>query len=334
MTVSIIIPVFNVENYIEECLMSVMAQTFTDYECILIDDCGNDKSIKIAESVIADYQGRATFKICYHDRNRGVSAARNTGLKAATGDYLYFLDSDDKIFPKELEQLVALVKKNPGVDVVHSTLVTDNDKGAHRFSFEEFPEYSNNLSWIQNLFLDYGKRIPIVIGCKLLRKNLLVDNDISFLEGAIHEDVKFFFELIGITKSIAFCKEKGYWYRTSNGQSIMHDSDMSRHFRAYLEIIKAIPDKSTNTAQQRFISQFVYFQIYGTLLDMCDNKDQMLKEFKDAVEVIKHKYRQKSEEKKLFVRTLQLLLCLPPRFVQSRFCIKAFIEISKLLYPI
>lgn len=83
MKVSIIIPTYNVENYIEDCLRSVMSQTFTDYECIVVDDFCKDNSIKVAEKVIADYHGEAIFKIIRHESNRGASAARNTGIKAA-----------------------------------------------------------------------------------------------------------------------------------------------------------------------------------------------------------------------------------------------------------
>ena len=95
-SISIIIPVYNVEKYIEACLHSVMAQTYTGpMECILVDDCGQDNSIGVAEKMISDYQGTIHFRILHHDHNRGQSAARNTGMDAATGEYIFFSDSDD-----------------------------------------------------------------------------------------------------------------------------------------------------------------------------------------------------------------------------------------------
>ena len=91
--VSIIIPVYNVEPYIEECLHSVYEQTTdTEIECLIVDDKGNDNSIHIAETFVATHNDKAKtkFKIIYRDTSGGLSAARNTGIKAATGEYLYF----------------------------------------------------------------------------------------------------------------------------------------------------------------------------------------------------------------------------------------------------
>lgn len=81
--VSIIIPVNNVSDYVEECLQSVAAQTYTAIECIIVDDCGTDDSMQKVESFITNYQGPITFKILHHEHNRGLSAARNTGIDAA-----------------------------------------------------------------------------------------------------------------------------------------------------------------------------------------------------------------------------------------------------------
>ena len=96
--ISIIIPIYNVEPYIEDCLQSVMRQTYRGMmECILVDDCGTDNSMKVAEQLIKIYNGPIDFKVLHHEHNRGLSAARNTGIDAACGDYVYFLDSDDWI---------------------------------------------------------------------------------------------------------------------------------------------------------------------------------------------------------------------------------------------
>ena len=98
MKLSIIIPVYHVAPYIEDCLRSVMRQTYQGaMECLIVDDCGTDDSMAIAERTIATYEGPIVFQVLHHERNRGLSAARNTGTLAAKGDYLYYLDSDDEI---------------------------------------------------------------------------------------------------------------------------------------------------------------------------------------------------------------------------------------------
>ena len=86
MKVSIIIPVYNAAPYIKKCLQSVVDQTYNDFECILVDDCGLDNSIELAQEFIKDYNGNITFSILHHDHNRGQSAARNTALHYAKGD--------------------------------------------------------------------------------------------------------------------------------------------------------------------------------------------------------------------------------------------------------
>ena len=123
--VSIIIPVYNVEPYIEECLQSVANQTMTEgVECIIVDDCGQDNSMEIVHSFVKNYKGNVNFRVLYHGKNRGLSAARNTGIMAATGKYLYFLDSDDRISHECMKQFQQKIDKYGNVDLVHG--VSDN----------------------------------------------------------------------------------------------------------------------------------------------------------------------------------------------------------------
>jgi glycosyltransferase involved in cell wall biosynthesis len=101
--VSIIIPVYNVEPYIERCLLSAL------------NHCGQDNSIQIAKQILSIHPNGVKAQIFYHEKNEGLSVARNTGIKAATGEYLYFLDSDDEI---TLNCIEILTKESEGYDVV------------------------------------------------------------------------------------------------------------------------------------------------------------------------------------------------------------------------
>ncbi len=106
MKISIIVPVYNVAPYIAACLQSVMHQTCQDaLECILVDDCGTDNSMEVVGETLKAYKGPIDFKVVHHTQNRGLSAARNTGMAEATGDYVYFLDSDDEIAPDCIQRL-------------------------------------------------------------------------------------------------------------------------------------------------------------------------------------------------------------------------------------
>lgn len=118
LAVSVIIPVYNVSLYVERCLQSVLAQTYPVRECIIVDDASPDDSIAKCERLIDSYEGDMRFLILHHSKNRGLSAARNTGLKAATGGYIFFLDSDDEITPDCIERLSTPIEKDPSIEMV------------------------------------------------------------------------------------------------------------------------------------------------------------------------------------------------------------------------
>lgn len=111
--ISVIIPFYNVAPFIEECLDSVAKQTYTDLEVLLIDDCGSDESLMLAERFCATYNGPIRFRIVHHSVNRGLSAARNTGLDEASGEYISFVDSDDYIAPDYFQELYDLLSEHP-----------------------------------------------------------------------------------------------------------------------------------------------------------------------------------------------------------------------------
>ena len=331
MTISIIIPFYNVEKYLEECLLSVMSQTFTDYECILVDDCGTDNSLKIAERLIAEYKGSSSFRIIRHERNKGVSAARNTGVNAAKGDFLFFLDSDDKIYPSVLEKAIKTAQKYPNANFVQCNFDVENGANYGQFAEGKYPEFSDDSSWIQNLLKDYG--IPLTVTAKLIKRQFFIENGLFFKEGIIREDTEWYIRLMGWIKSIAFCDTAYYWYRTSNETSIMHNDDKTEQVLSCLEILKGFACNIQNNAQLRFLTELAIFEMHGVLLNKCKDKEYAVEELNKTIEFIQQKYRQNSKKRDLLLTSLQLLK-LPNPLIHNRFFTKAYIEVSKLLYPI
>ena len=116
--VTIIIPVYQVSAYVERCILSVMDQDYDAIECIIVDDATQDDSIEQCERLIERYNGPILFKILHHQYNRGLSAARNTGTDAASGDYLYYLDSDDEITTDCIEKLMAYAVSYPEAEMI------------------------------------------------------------------------------------------------------------------------------------------------------------------------------------------------------------------------
>lgn len=184
MKISIIIPVYNVSVYIEGCIKSVMNQTYRDIECILVNDASPDDSIDIAKHLIANYTGPIQFRILNHEHNTGVSAARNTGIEAATGDYLYFLDSDDEITPDCIEKLSHPILKDPTIEMVEGCyVIISKDYGNHitekTFSRPQIEVTSKES--VRNFYFarKYENRLPVN---KLTQKNFIQKNKLYFKE--------------------------------------------------------------------------------------------------------------------------------------------------------
>jgi len=214
--ITIIVPIYKVESYIRRCLESVIAQE-TDslrMECILVDDSSPDNSMKIARQVLDDYHGNITFKVLHHERNRGLSAARNTGIMAAKGDYIFFLDSDDWLTSKSLSKMFAVLSDYPGCPLVIGQYVQDS---------RTLPAYEKtglltDTQEIKQKFLE--ERIPVHAWNKLVKRSLILDSSLFFVEGTIFEDEWWSYRLFNVVDSVFLLPEEVYVYET-NPSSIM-----------------------------------------------------------------------------------------------------------------
>lgn len=239
--VSIIVPVYNVAEYITECFNSVASQTFTGgMECIFVDDCGTDDSVDIVRSLISSYHGNVRFRVVNHDHNKGLSAARNTGIRNAKGDYLYFIDSDDSITSDCIEKLTTLAEKYPGVEIVQGSAKSNSDWLMLKWNLT--PEYSESFKWIRTTML---KRyvLPMTAWNKLVRRDFVLEHELYFAEGMIHEDEVWNFMLSKYVHRIAFCFDATYNYRV-NDEGIMHQ--VKANPKRYLPIVDFM-SKHTST---------------------------------------------------------------------------------------
>ena len=135
---SVVMPVYQVERYIGKAIKSIQAQTFEDWELIVVDDCTPDRSGKIAAGIA---ENDMRIRIVRHGENKGLSAARNTGAEAAAGKYIWFMDSDDYVDASLLEKVYKSVEKNPAKFVVFGLLEEYFDKkGAFSYSHEVKPK--------------------------------------------------------------------------------------------------------------------------------------------------------------------------------------------------
>lgn len=233
MKVSVIIPVYNVAPYIIQCLDSIYQQTYQNLEVILVNDCGTDNSMEIIEQYLTPEMRQVT-KVVHHEKNRGLSAARNTGIEHATGKYLLFVDSDDSISLNALSLMINMAEENNlqlvlgeyykineekkkyiQVDLKEN-LITDNETALNQYA---------NLKWYN-------------IACnKLLLTDFVRNNELYFKEGYIFEDELWSFMLATKVERMGVVREALYNYY-ARPNSIM---DSNRGSRRWLKFLKLLP---------------------------------------------------------------------------------------------
>lgn len=222
--VSIIVPTYNVAPYIYACLESVANQTYQGpVECLIVDDCGLDDSIQIAEDFMASYQGETDFRIIHRAANGGLSAARNTGLEYATGDYVYFLDSDDQLTPSCISSLVQPLEEEPYDFVIGNfemtgPLVRNVDlklNGGTVLRDESILSHFVQSDWYEMAWN------------KLVRRDLLQENGLFFKDGIILEDALWSFRLALAAKSMRVVDSICYIYFKREG-SITTSASLER----------------------------------------------------------------------------------------------------------
>lgn len=204
--VSVIIPIYKVEKFIERCVKSLMEQTQQDVEYIFVDDASPDGSIAVLRNVLADYPEQSNYvKILTHAENKGLPAARNTGLSVARGEYIFHCDSDDFVEPDMLEQLY------------HKAIETDADivwcdwyltfENSERYMKQ--PVYGTPLEALKAML---GGAMKYNVWNKLIRRSLYMENKIKFPAGyGMGEDMTIML-LFAYAKKIAYLPHAFYHY--------------------------------------------------------------------------------------------------------------------------
>ena len=207
--VSIIIPIYKVEPYVERCIDSVLSQTYHNLEVILVDDCTPDRSMELAKEYVAKSPLAKDLSFIYlqHEHNRGLSAARNTGIDAAQGDYLYFLDCDDEITGDCIASLVKQLEIDD-YDCVIGNLVAKGTDHPY-FKFQMGAIFKGTEEILQSYLS--GKWYPMAQN-KLCRLSFLKKHSLYFEEGLIHEDELWSFQLACTLQTLCTVNHVSYIY--------------------------------------------------------------------------------------------------------------------------
>lgn len=330
LSVSIIIPVYNVESYIVRCLQSVMAQTYDGpIECLLVDDDSIDNTTEVVERALAGYDGHISFKVLHHEKNRGQSAARNTGTKAAIGDYVYYLDSDDAMTPDCLALMVKEVEKHSGVEMVIGAYKCLEDKSEREVSQYSYGAgYFDDNAKIRLLFFKEGFGFSSVVWNKLIKRDFIISNSLLFKEGVIHEDDHWCFYAYKKLNIISIIEEVTYLYHIRGGSTMtaltnqktavnlcaiiedwVDDFDgFGRSLQVYLglelllmKVYPYLPKKETRRMYMKFFVELLRMREYKIVFYFAVNRFVKWRYFKLTYKMIPKAYREESKKLTDFV---------------------------------
>lgn len=276
--VSIVIPVYKVEKYLDTCIESVIKQTFKGYEVILVDDGSPDHCPQLCDEW-AEKDSRISV---IHRENGGLSAARNTGVKAAKGAYLYFLDSDDELTPDALEVMFNHVEAHPKVDLVQGGFFEKKEDAGKPTPYN-LPEYTEDIRIIKNTLLTFDGNL-IKAQSRLVRRDFFINSNLWFKEGIIHEDNYWTFFLAKCVRTMCFCNKRTYYHRM-NPESITHKINIEKEYKAFRTIIEDQCDNIDDflVGRQRELILETLLTALNKLQDFSEEKKQHL------IDVVKSK---------------------------------------------
>lgn len=196
--VSVIVPAYNAEKTVKRCLESVLQQTYSDFEIIVINDGSSDNT----ESIVNEIAGKDTRVKYHYQQNQGVSQTRNNAIDLSSGEYVTFLDSDDWVEPEFMSKMVATAIKNDA-DFVYSNWLTETQTGISHSCVRGFDTNCNHATELLKHYILY--RDGCAPWAKLYKRNIIVENKIKFNPLLpLAEDYVFILEYLSKSKSIAY----------------------------------------------------------------------------------------------------------------------------------
>ena len=253
---SIIIPVYNVEKYLTKCIETVFAQTYTNYEVILVDDGSTDSSSGICDKLANNNEKIRTI----HQKNQGLSAARNTGIDNAIGEYLVFLDSDDYWDDvNALQEISQIIDEKQAEVVTWSLKKYIEDTGKIEAKYKQFPTLcKTGKTEIIKAILQSG--LYRACACdKAVKRSLVTENSLYFKLGDTSEDIEWAAELMIYMKTIEILPKDFYVYRQRSGsitktKSQKNINDLVKHIENCIQFGEAISDKLFSEVYWGYVS--------------------------------------------------------------------------------
>ena len=333
--ISIIIPVFRVRKYIEECIDSIIIQECegVDLECILVNDCTPDDSIEVVIKKLHNYHGRINFIIKHHDVNRGHCAARNTGLLYASGDYVLFVDSDDILAPKAIQYFhEELIKISSGeVDVIMGNAFDCMEKRSiMRFDSEDPILIDNtNEDALRKLL---SRELFHTSWNKFVKRSFFTEQNLLFEEGIINEDLLWSYLIFLHAKRVLILPKVTYTYCNDNPSNITNTSDkkIAQIIRSRTIICKKILDNPPKNSWPEYYTYIFFVLLRGIYLY---ENNVISRELSYALYNQRARLLREVKNKKYYLLYLFILTSVKPFFYITKLKLyrRYFDRISKIL---
>ena len=271
--VSIIIPLYNSENKISGCLKSAMNQTESDIEIIVVNDGSTDKSGDVCDELSAD-DDRITV---IHQSNKGAGSARNKGLELAKGEYLYFLDSDDKMEPNLVEEnLHVLSQYNTDVLIFGYTKVEKGRKNTLEVNTRLKERQLHSKQEIkEHLCRILEDGATFAVWNKMFKRDLIVANNIKYPDMKRNQDMAFTLEALKHANSISVNPKK-YYYYSFNSEAFKYDQDLIKHhliiYRKFYQLYENWMEYSHNRAYAVRLFTLYFFHSVPFFIVTQDNQ--------------------------------------------------------------
>lgn len=267
MKISVIVPVYNVEEYLKKCLNSIVEQNYRDLEILLIDDGSTDNSVRICEEFAAKDERILLIRQC----NGGVSVTRNTGIENATGEYIAFVDSDDWLDKEMYQNMVSQILKNPNLDMVmcDSTLIKE-DSEIKSTDFIRAGMYLKNhiVAELYPFLLvteNFGK-IPVVSPCtSLIKRSVLMDHHIRFDPDLRYSEDYLFMAKIVININSFFYFKGRHYYNYRQYQESRSKKFQSDWWNVFLDLNKKLTELLVDSKEFNFTRQIKLQLIHSAL---------------------------------------------------------------------
>lgn len=257
MKLSIIVPIYNVSDYLEECLDSIYSLKEQDYEVILVNDGSTDNSLEIITHYYVKFPEKT---IVINQENRGLSGSRNSGLQCASGEYIAFIDSDDIVDASQFEHFVKSVIQDD-LDIglgEYSRLIGDElilTKSIQKRLNKSKVQFLQDGQNFMNHFIEpVTNNVRVETWVNLYKRDFLMKNNLSFVEKLLHEDTLFFFRAFSIAKKVKYYPIVFYWYRERSGSIMANASSLPSAFNKLYIIDELLMDIEANQFSNRALN--------------------------------------------------------------------------------